>query len=275
MVNLNREGLHLASERCIAELVHPVVTGAELNYKGSITIDPRTLKLAGLLAGQMVYIDNVGREGPPWRTYIVEGKPGKGEIIMNGPPAYHFKKGDPVTIRGGGLIPYGDASKMASDHTRVYFRQNGKLPNRVDHVEYGDVPKLHWRQMCISKLHRLTVTETSLVGPEALIVDADILNAGGFPAGIEVQFTSLKDGALRRTCIQPGPRGTGMARIQGAGARHITAGTLIVTLAEAWLPYESAIKAGGPQVVFFDEKTKTRNVIEKPKRERRQVYPRS
>lgn len=258
---MKQDALYMASERCIAELVHAVVTGAELNYQGSITIDPQTLELAGLLAGQMVYIDNVGRKGPAWRTYIVPGKPGAGEIIMNGPPAYHFKRGDPVTIRGSALISFEDISCMASDHTRVYFGKNGDLPNSVGDVEHYDIPKMHWRQMCISKMHRLMVTETSSEGPEALIVDEDILDAAGFPTGIEVQFTSLEDGALRRTCIQSGPRCTGIAKVQGSGAQYIAAGVRLVTLAEAWLPYEDAMKVGGPQVVFFDEKIKTHNVI--------------
>ena len=245
----------------MAELVHPVVTGAELNYQGSITIDPLTLKLAGLLAGQMVYIDNAGRKGPAWRTYIVPGTPGAGEIIMNGPPKYHFKRGDPVTIRGGALISSDDISHMASDHTKVYFDQNGNLPNSVGDFKHYDIPKMHWRQMCISKLHRVMVTETSLKGPEALIVDEDILDAASFPKGIEVQFTSLKDGALRRTCIQAGTRSTGMAKVQGSGAQYIATGTRLITLAEAWLPYEDAAKVGGPHVVFFNEKIKTRNVM--------------
>jgi aspartate 1-decarboxylase len=245
----------------MAELVHPVVTGAELNYQGSITIDPDALRSADLLPGQMVYIDNINRKGPAWRTYIVPGKAGAGEIIMNGPPAYHFKSGDPVTIRGGALISFAEISRMASNHTRVHFGQNGNSPNRVVDVEHYDIPELHWRQMCISKLHRLVVTHTSPEGPEALIVDEDILDAAGFPAGIEAQFTSLKDGALRRTCVQAGPRGTGMAKIQGSGAQYIAAGVRLVTLAEAWLPYEDALKVGGPQVAFFNETVNDRNVI--------------
>jgi aspartate 1-decarboxylase len=119
--------------------------------------------------------------------------------------------------------------------------------------------------MCISKLHRLMVTKTSTEGPEALIVDADILDAAGFPSGIEVQFTSLKDGALRRSCVQAGPRGTGMAEVRGSGALHIAVGVRLVSLAEAWLPYEDALKVGGPQVVFFDEKIDTHNVIREVK----------
>ncbi|MDE2021774.1 MAG: aspartate 1-decarboxylase, partial [Patescibacteria group bacterium] len=90
--------MYMPGEMTIAELVQPQVTGADLNYVGSITISPEALTESGLLPGEMVYIDDVARKGPPWRTYIVPGNAGEGQIVMNGPPAYHFKKGDPVTI---------------------------------------------------------------------------------------------------------------------------------------------------------------------------------
>jgi aspartate 1-decarboxylase len=115
--------------------------------------------------------------------------------------------------------------------------------------------------MCISKLHRLIVTRTEPEGGEALVVDEDILDAAGFPPGIEVQFTSLKNGAIRRTHVKAGRRGSGMAEIHGAGAQYIEAGTRLVTLAEAWLPYDEAVKIGGPQVAFFDETRSDKNVI--------------
>lgn len=264
---MNKENtLYMPSERCMAELVLAVVTGADLDYIGSITIDPEALDVANLLAGQMVYIDDIIRKGPSWRTYIVAGTPGRGEVIMNGPPAHHFKKGDPVTIRAGALVSFEDLKgSMRGDHTKVYFTQNGNMPNCIANYDYRPIPNNHWRQMCISKLHRIMVTESSPDGPEALIVDEDILDAAGFPEGIEVQFTSLKDGSLRRTSIQADRRGSGMAKIQGSGAQYIEAGTRLVTLAEAWLPYEDAKKVGGPQVAFFDEAINTYNVIREVK----------
>ncbi len=250
---------------CMAELVQPSVTDADLDYQGSITIDPAALDSAGLLPGQMVYIDNVARKGPSWRTYIMRGEPGKGEIVLNGPPAYHFAKGDLVTIRGGALVAYEEILRMAPGHTKVYFTQDEGAPNRVSRVERNEIPAAHSRQMCISKLHRLMVTKVSAEGPEALIVDADILDAAGFPPGIEAQFSSLKDGALRRTCVQAGPRGTGSAEVHGSGALHVASGTRLVVLAEAWLPYQDAAKIGWPQVAFFDEASTERNVIREVK----------
>ena len=250
-----------ASEICVAELVHPHVTGADLNYQGSITIDQDILTESDLLPGQMVYIDNIARPAPPWRTYIVPGEAGKGGIIMNGPPAHHFQKGDPVTIRGGALISSEDEPIMAGGHTKVFFSQDAGAPNRVESTEHIPVPPNHWRQMCVSKLHRLVITGTSPDGPEALVIDEHILDVVNFPVGLEVQFTSIRDGALRRTCIQAGSRGTGTAEIHGSAAQYVVPGIRIITLAEKWCPYGKAIKIGGPQVAFFDESLSERNVI--------------
>ena len=82
---------------CIAKLHRATVTDADLNYVGSITIDEALIDAAGLTAGQIVTINNLSN-AHSWRTYIVEGKKGKGEIILNGPPARLFHKGDIVVI---------------------------------------------------------------------------------------------------------------------------------------------------------------------------------
>ncbi len=250
---------HMPVEMCMAEIVGGRVTGAELDYQGSITIDPAILETSQILPGQMVYIDDLDRPVPPWRTYTVPGSWGKGEIIMNGPPAHHFRTGDCVTVRAGVLLGYNDASRIT--RMRVELAHTGRGSNQIYGIADMLLLDMHWRQMCISKLHRLVVTKTYFGGPETLLVDEDILDAAGFPSGIEVQFTSLKNGAIRRTCIQAGPRGTGMAAIHGAGAQYIEPGTRLVTLAEAWLPYDEAVKIGGPQVAFFDEARTDMNVI--------------
>src|SRR3954462_14479485 len=84
---------------CIAKIHRATVTDADLNYVGSMTIDEAILDAAGLHPGQMVQITNVSN-AVLWRTYIVLGQRGKGEIIMNGPPARLFQKGDKVIILG-------------------------------------------------------------------------------------------------------------------------------------------------------------------------------
>ena len=97
---------------CIGKLHRSTVTDADLNYVGSITIDEALLEAAGLVPGQMVQITNVSNAAL-WRTYIVKGEKGKGEIILNGPPARLFQKGDKVIILGEAWVPAADAAKMS------------------------------------------------------------------------------------------------------------------------------------------------------------------
>ena len=83
-----------------------------VGHIGSITIDEILLTAAGLLAGQVVQVTNLAN-GVLWRTYIIKGKKGKGEIVLNGPPAHHFHNGDIVIIWADAWVEVKDAKKMS------------------------------------------------------------------------------------------------------------------------------------------------------------------
>lgn len=109
---------------CIAKLHRATVTGADLHYEGSITIDELLLTAGGIVPGQMVTINNVSN-AVSWRTYILKGKKGKGEIILNGPPARLFHKGDKVIILAEGHISPADAAKASP--TVVFLDEKNKI----------------------------------------------------------------------------------------------------------------------------------------------------
>src|SRR3989344_5033991 len=109
---------------CIAKLHRATVTDADLNYVGSITIDETLIDAAGLTAGQIVTINNLSNAAS-WRTYIVKGKKGKGEIILNGPPARLFHKGDKVIILAEGWVSASDAVKISP--TVVFVDDKNKI----------------------------------------------------------------------------------------------------------------------------------------------------
>jgi aspartate 1-decarboxylase len=115
---------------CIAKLHRATVTDADLNYVGSITIDETLLEAAGLLPGQMVQITNVSN-AVLWRTYIIKSEKGKGDIILNGPPARLFQKGDKVVILGEAWVDSKDALKVSP--TVVFMDDK----NRITEVEKG------------------------------------------------------------------------------------------------------------------------------------------
>jgi len=74
-----------------------VVTGADLNYIGSITIDEDLMDAANLVEGERVYIVNINN-GERLDTYIIRGERGSGEITLNGPAARKVQKGDVIII---------------------------------------------------------------------------------------------------------------------------------------------------------------------------------
>lgn len=74
------------------------VTGSDLNYEGSITIDPALLAVSGILPYEQVDVLNV-TNGQRFTTYAIKGKEsGNGDIIVNGAAARLVQKGDLVII---------------------------------------------------------------------------------------------------------------------------------------------------------------------------------
>lgn len=73
------------------------VTGSDLNYIGSITIDSELLSKAGIIPMQEIEIVNISN-GNRWTTYALPGKPASGEICPNGGGALLCTEGDILII---------------------------------------------------------------------------------------------------------------------------------------------------------------------------------
>jgi aspartate 1-decarboxylase len=82
---------------CKSKIHHAVVTGADLNYIGSIGIDRALMQLTDIVAGEQVSVWNVNN-GQRIETYAIELPAGSGDVILNGPAARHFHAGDKVII---------------------------------------------------------------------------------------------------------------------------------------------------------------------------------
>ena len=80
-----------------AKLHRLTVTQADLNYIGSITLDPDLLDASGLLDGERVQVVNVNN-GQRLETYIIEGERGSVQVCLNGPAARLVQVGDVVII---------------------------------------------------------------------------------------------------------------------------------------------------------------------------------
>ena len=73
------------------------VTGADLEYEGSITLDPELMALADIYANERVDVWNV-TTGSRLHTYAIAGQPGSGVVCVNGAAAHLVSKGDLVII---------------------------------------------------------------------------------------------------------------------------------------------------------------------------------
>jgi aspartate 1-decarboxylase len=73
------------------------VTGADLNYQGSVSIDPYLLTAADILVFERVEIYNI-TNGERFATYAIPGREGEGEVIINGAAAHKASTGDMVII---------------------------------------------------------------------------------------------------------------------------------------------------------------------------------
>ncbi len=73
------------------------LTGTELNYEGSITIDKTLLEAANMLPGEQVQVVNVNN-GSRLITYVIEAEAGSGTILLNGAAARLGMPGDLVII---------------------------------------------------------------------------------------------------------------------------------------------------------------------------------
>ena len=80
-----------------AKLHRGTVTEADLNYEGSITVDPDLLDAAGILVYEQVDVLNINN-GSRFTTYTIPGERGKGEICVNGAAARLVQKDDLVII---------------------------------------------------------------------------------------------------------------------------------------------------------------------------------
>lgn len=73
------------------------VTQANLNYIGSITLDPDLLDAAGLYEGEKVQIVNINN-GERFETYTIVGERGSGQVGLNGPAARRVQVGDIIIV---------------------------------------------------------------------------------------------------------------------------------------------------------------------------------
>ncbi len=98
-------------EICKSKIHRVTVTGADLQYVGSITIDEDLMDAANLIENEKVQIVNINN-GERFETYVIRGKRKSGDIILNGPAARKVAVGDVVIIVSYATIDFEEAKSF-------------------------------------------------------------------------------------------------------------------------------------------------------------------
>ena len=111
------------------------------------------------------------------------------------------------------------------------------------------------RTMFHAKIHRATVTQADLHYVGSVTVDEDLLDAADLLPGELVHIVDITNGARLETYTIAGERGSGVIGINGAAARLVQPGDLVILIAYAQLTTAEA-KELKPHVVFVDADNK-------------------
>lgn len=103
-----------------------------------------------------------------------------------------------------------------------------------------------------SKLHQVTVTGADLNYIGSITVDEDLLDAAQIVPGEKVQVVNNNNGERLETYAIPGPRGSGEITLNGAAARKVAIGDILIVLTYALMTPEEA-RGFKPSLIFPDE----------------------
>ena len=109
-------------------------------------------------------------------------------------------------------------------------------------------------QVLKSKIHRVSVTEARLDYIGSITIDEDLLDAAGIIPGERVYIVNNNNGARLDTYTIPGPRGSGVICLNGAAARLVQRGDVVIIMSYASMTPEEA-KDFKPKVIFPDTAT--------------------
>lgn len=105
-----------------------------------------------------------------------------------------------------------------------------------------------------SKIHRVTVTEARLDYIGSITIDRDLMDAAGILEGERVYIVNNNNGARLDTYVIPGEPGSGTICLNGAAARLVQPGDVVIIMSYASMPIEEA-RTFRPTVIFPDTAT--------------------
>ncbi len=109
-----------------------------------------------------------------------------------------------------------------------------------------------------SKIHRVKVTGADLNYIGSITIDEDLMNAANIVEGEKVQIVNNNNGERLETYAIPGPRNSGEITLNGAAARKVAKGDVLILITYAMMDIEDA-KQFKPSLVFPNE---TNNLLQ-------------
>lgn len=109
-------------------------------------------------------------------------------------------------------------------------------------------------QLVKSKIHQVRVTEANLNYVGSITIDQDLMDAAGILPGERVQVVDNNNGARLETYTIAGERGSGVICLNGAAARLVQPGDIVIIMAYALMSLEEA-EGFKPKVIFPDSRT--------------------
>jgi aspartate 1-decarboxylase len=107
------------------------------------------------------------------------------------------------------------------------------------------------RTMLKSKIHRATVTQADLHYVGSVTIDEDLMEAADLLPGEQVAIVDIDNGARLETYVIAGPRGSGVLGINGAAARLVHEGDLVIVISYCTVT-DAEARTRPPRVVFVD-----------------------
>ena len=117
-----------------------------------------------------------------------------------------------------------------------------------------------WRIMMKSKLHRARVTEANLNYVGSITIDSELMERAGILPNEKVQVVNNNNGARFETFTIAGPAGSGIICVNGAAARLVQPGDIVIIIAYG-IFNDAEAKTYKPRVLLLDERNKVEAIL--------------
>ena len=140
---------------------------------------------------------------------------------------------------------------------KKYLEGEADLGDHYHFTEKNTKLKIMQLTLLKSKIHRATATMADLNYEGSISIDRDLLTASGILVNEQVDVLNINNGERFTTYVIPAEAGSGVIKVNGAGARKVQVGDLLIIVAYIMMSEEEA-KLYKPAVVMVDEKNRVK-----------------